>query len=168
MAAKGSTMDAPVDQVESDETVAPEATDTEGTKRGRGSVTYFGKGLETLPALDELPEEAPRKRGASSQYFDMLTTVAEDGERVGKWNPIAQFATPSGAKTIANQLNKQVRGEVDVEGQEHVKGHLKVDQVKRIPEFEGWTWHFDDRRTQLEDGTEGSILYAKLAENASA
>lgn len=152
------------------EAVAPEA-EAEGVKRGRGSVKYFGKGLEGAAAasLDELPAEPPRAvRTGSSQYFEMLSAIGDDESRIGKWTPIAQFGTPGGAKAIATQLNKQVAGHVNVEGQEKVRGYLDPQTLRRIPEYDGWTWVFDSRRTTLDDGSEGSTLYAKIVEAAEA
>jgi hypothetical protein len=144
-----------------------EAEAAKSGKRGPGSVTYFGKGLESLPALDELPEQTAKERttrGPSHQYLDMLTAVANDADRVGKWVPLAKFGTEGGARSVSNSLNKQVAGQVNVEGAEKVRGYLDPKQVRQIPEFEGWTWTFDHRRVANDDGTDGSVLYAKLVE----
>lgn len=154
--------DTQVEQEQEQEQV--EGTEPEGEKKERAKTTYFDP--TAVEALDELPENPKSHRtgggGRAKIYLNLLEAIAEQGVD-NKWRPLARFGTSAGAKTVANALNRQVRGEIGEE-----KGQVKPDQVKDIPEFEGYHWLFDSRRVPSEDNPEKieSVLYAKLVEGA--
>lgn len=154
------------------ETQEPETAETGETgsetvaeKKERAKTTYFT--ADTMEALDDLPENPKVVRqggGRSKIYHGLLETIAEAGVD-NKWRPLARFGTSSGAKTVALALNRQVAGEVGED-----KGQVKPDQVKDIPEYEGFRWVFDSRRVPSEDDPAKieSVLYAKLVEDKAA
>lgn len=159
---------------ETTEATEAEDTEAEGTekaKRTHAKTTYVGKGFE-MEALDDLPESAPA--GRSRLYFDILEAVAGDSENLQKWHPIARFGTDNGASSVKNQLNKQVQGKVLTEDQAKVpakerdastRGFITPDQVRDIPEYEGWHFEFESRKVASESGKIGardSMLYARL------
>ena len=138
-----------------------EGTEPEGEKKERAKTTYFDP--TAVDALDELPADPKRTHtggGRAKVYMNLLEAIAEQGVD-DKWRPLARFGTSAGARTVANSLNRQVRGQIGEE-----KGQVKPDQVKAIPEFEGYHWLFDSRRVPSEtvEGKIESILYAKLVE----
>lgn len=162
-------------QVQDEQEVDTEATENgEGTKRTRTKAQYLGKGLE-MEALDDLPENA--RAGRSQLYFAILEAVAADEDNLGKWHPIAKFGTDTGANSVKAQMNKQVAGKVMTEAQAElkakdrpaeVKGWITPDQVREIPEYDGWHFEFEARKVPAESGKIGardSILYARLVEN---
>jgi len=144
---------------------APE-TDAEGegenkNKKERAKTTYFDP--TAVDALDELPENPKITRsggGREQVYAKLLNAIAEQGVD-GKWRPLARFGTSSGAKTVANMMNRQVEGKIG-DG----PGLVKETQLKEIPEFEGVRWTFDSRRVpnEADPAKIESILYAKLVE----
>lgn len=157
----------------------PGDTQVEGTEgaeaqRTHAKTTYAGRGFD-LTAVDELPESAPT--GRSRLYFDILEAVANDNDNLGKWHPIARFGTDTGASSVKNQMTKQVQGKVLDEEQAKVpakdrdqstRGFITPDQVREIPEYEGWHFEFESRKVASESGKIGardSILYARLVEN---
>lgn len=160
------------------EAVETEATEAEaqdeGTKRTHAKTTYAGKGFD-LAAVDELPDSAPA--GRSRIYFEILEAVANDTDNLAKWHPIARFGTDNGASSVKNQLTKQVTGKVLNEDQAKVpakdrdpstRGFITPDQVRDIPEYEGWHFEFESRKVPAESGKIGardSILYARLVQN---
>lgn len=143
----------------------------ETTKRTHAKTTYVGKGFE-MEALEDLPESAPA--GRSRLYFDILEAVANDHDNLSKWHPIARFGTDNGAPSVKNQLTKQVQGKVLTEDQAKVpakdrdastRGFITPDQVRDIPEYEGWHFEFESRKVASQSGKIGardSILYARL------
>lgn len=140
------------------------AATAEPEKKERAKTTYFDP--TEVQALDELPENPKVTRtggGRDKIYLHLLEQIAEQGVD-NKWRPLARFGTSSGAKTVANSLNRQVAGEIGEE-----KGQVKPAQVKEIPEFQGHTWLFDSRRVPSETDPEKveSVLYAKLVENSN-
>jgi hypothetical protein len=154
------TVDEVQAEVEADAEAQAEGTEVE--KKERAKTTYFDP--TAVDALDELPDNPKIKReggGRAKIYHDLLEKIAEQGVD-NKWRPLARFGTSSGAKTVALALNRQVAGEIGEE-----KGQVKPDQVKDIPEYEGFNWVFDSRRVPSENDPDKieSVLYAKLVEN---
>lgn len=159
---------------EATEAEGTEAVDGEG-KRTRAKTTYAGKGFE-LEALDELPESV--KAGRSRVYFDILEAVANDSDNLSKWHPIARFGTDNGASSVKNQLTKQVQGKVLTaeqakvpakERDESTRGFISPDQLRELPEYEGWHFEFESRKVPSESGKIGardSILYARLVQDS--
>lgn len=149
---------------------------TEGTKRTHAKTQYAGKAFE-LEAVDDLPDNV--KAGRSRLYFDILEAVANDNDNLTKWHPIARFGTDNGAFSVKNQMNKQVQGKVLTEDQAKVpakerdsstRGFITPEQVREIPEYEGWHFEFEARKVPSESGKIGardSVLYARLVEDAS-
>lgn len=159
-----------------------DTTQVQGSENGEGTeaqrthakTTYAGRGFD-LTAVDELPESAPT--GRSRLYFDILEAVANDNDNLGKWHPIARFGTDTGASSVKNQMTKQVQGKVlDAEQaaipakdrDQATRGFITPDQVREIPEYDGWHFEFESRKVASESGKIGardSILYARLVEN---
>lgn len=140
-------------------TEGTEVTETEAEKAERAKTTYLDP--TAVEALDDLPENPKVKReggGRAKVYMNLLEKVAEQGVD-NKWRSIARFGTKTGAKTVALALNRQVEGKIG-EGE----GMVKPDQVKAIPEYDGYRWVFDSRRVPSETDPDviESVLYAKL------
>lgn len=136
-----------------------EQGEAQGEKVERAKTTYLDP--EAVEALDDLPENPKVKReggGRAKVYMNLLEKVAEQGVD-GKWRSIARFGTRTGAKTVALALNRQVEGKIG-EGE----GLLKPDQVKQIPEYDGYKWVFDSRRvpSEADENVIESVLYARL------
>lgn len=156
-----------VDPEQTGEQEQAEGSEETAEKRGRGSATtkYAGKDFE-WEALDELPETMPV--GRSRVYFDLLTMVAEDQENLGKWHPIAKFATATGGKNVATTMTKQVEGRLTEK--EKAQG-----AEKDIPEYEGWKWEFDARRVAVDPAdprsadptARDSVLYCRIVQVAA-
>lgn len=136
-----------------------EGTESTEPKAERAKTTYLN--VDEVEALDDLPENPKVVReggGRAKVYMNLLERVAEQGVD-GKWRSLARFGTKTGAKTVALGLNRQVEGKIG-EGE----GLVKPDQVRQIPEYDGYRWVFDSRRVPNETDPSKieSVLYCKL------
>lgn len=138
----------------------------------RAKTSYAGRDF-AMEVLDDLPENA--EGGRSRIYFDILQAIAEDSENLGRWHVVAKFGTDQGAVTVANNLNKQVAGKVLTEDQAaipaterpaEVRGFIKPEECKDIPEYDGWHYEFDARKVaSTRIGHRDSVLYARLVQD---